>query len=262
LLFGPAQEAKNSDLALLCIHGTAMNFYLGPLPTLALALASQDHHAFTMNTRGHDWIARAGKDLTSFGGAAYENLEDCLNDIDAALVLLGDKGYGRFVLIGHSLGAVKSLFYQGMRHRRDIIGVICCSAPRQFYSARAVEQPEFPKRMAEAETMLEQGRGEDFLWAPSSGAAGIFTARTYVSKYGSHEKTDLRPYAARLKCPLLTIAGEAERPFFPTYARELAEATTKQQGLCKIIDGADHFYRGQEVILTSIVANWLRETIR
>ena len=74
-LFTP--QERPSDLALLFVHGVAMNFYLPPLFTFGQELAARGFHSFVINTRGHDWISRAGN-LTKFGGSAYENLEDCL----------------------------------------------------------------------------------------------------------------------------------------------------------------------------------------
>ncbi len=59
LLFTPRE--RKSDLALLLVHGVAMNFYLPPLPTFGQALAQQGYHCFVINTRGHDWINRAGR---------------------------------------------------------------------------------------------------------------------------------------------------------------------------------------------------------
>jgi pimeloyl-ACP methyl ester carboxylesterase len=159
LLFTPRE--RKSDLALLLVHGVAMNFYLPPLATFGQALAERRYHCFVINTRGHDWISRAGN-LTKFGGAAYETFEDSAKDFDGALDRLSAEGYKRFVLVGHSLGCVKSLLYQGARRRSDVVGVISCSCPRQFYSARAEEQPEFEQLMAQAEEMVAQGKGEEF----------------------------------------------------------------------------------------------------
>jgi len=91
-------------------------FYLPPLVVFGQALAQRGFQCFVINTRGHDWISRAGN-LTEFGGSAYENLEDCLPDLDGAFDYLQQQGYRRFVLIGHSLGAIKSIIYQGTRQR-------------------------------------------------------------------------------------------------------------------------------------------------
>ena len=114
LLFTPRE--KQSELALLLVHGVAMNFYLPPLFNFGQELAQRGYHSFVINTRGHDWISRAGN-LTKFGGATYETFEDSAKDFDGALECLSAHGYKRFILVGHSLGCVKSLLYQGSRQR-------------------------------------------------------------------------------------------------------------------------------------------------
>ena len=255
LLFTPAD--KSSDLALLFVHGVAMNFYLPPLAVFGQAIAERGYHGFVINTRGHDWINRAGN-LTAFGGATYETFEDSAMDLDGALECLNRQGYKRFILIGHSLGCIKSLMYQGSRRRRDVVGIVSCSCPKQFYSARAMEQPEFKQLMAQAEEMVAQGKGEEILWAPASGAMGMFCARTYVNKYGKHENNDVRPHAGRLGCPHLAIAGGAEHPFFPEYAKELAEASGAT-GTYRIVSGSNHFYDKHEPEVIEIITHWLEQ---
>jgi pimeloyl-ACP methyl ester carboxylesterase len=255
LLFTPAD--KSSDLALLFVHGVAMNFYLPPLAVFGQAIAERGYHGFVINTRGHDWINRAG-DLTAFGGATYETFEDSAMDLDGALECLNRQGYKRFILIGHSLGCIKSLMYQGSRRRRDVVGIVSCSCPKQFYSARAMEQPEFKQLMAQAEERVAQGKGEEILWAPASGAMGMFCARTYVNKYGKHENNDVRPHAGRLGCPHLAIAGGAEHPFFPEYAKELAEASGAT-GTYRIVSGSNHFYDKHEPEVIEIITHWLEQ---
>lgn len=255
-----ADAPRRADLALVMVHGVAMSFYTGPLPVFAEALAERGHTAFSINTRGHDWIARAG-DLTAFGGATCESFEDCLLDVDAAIRRLQQEGFARFVLVGHSLGSVKSLYYQGVRRRDDVAGVVSCSAPKQFYAARAAEDPEFEARMATAEERVAKGEGEEFLWAPASGATGLFTCRTYVNKYGRHHTTDVRPHAAALGCPLLVTAGEVEAAYFREYARELTEAAGPDACTCVMVPGANHFYAGREPVVIDAIDGWLRERV-
>jgi pimeloyl-ACP methyl ester carboxylesterase len=258
LLLTPPEQ--RSELALLLVHGVAMNFYSPPLAIFAHELAGRGYHAFVINTRGHDWISRAGN-LNAFNGASYENLEDCILDLDGAFEFLASQGYRRFILFGHSLGCVKSLLYQGIRHRADIVGVISCSCPKQYYSARALDQPQFAQTMADAEQLVAQGKGEELLWAPTGDAMGIFSARTYVSKYGRHEKNDVRRYIATLGCPLLTIVGGAEHTYFQQYAQELCSAAGPG-GTYKLVPGANHFYNKHQSETVEIIVRWLERVTK
>jgi pimeloyl-ACP methyl ester carboxylesterase len=253
LLFTPLQAG--SDLALVLVHGVAMNFYLPPLSIFGQELAQRGYHSFVMNTRGHDWIARAGN-LTKFGGSAYEVLEDCFPDLDGALEYLTQQSYRRFILIGHSLGAIKSIIYQGTRQRADIAGIVSCSAPRQFYSERAARQPGFREVIERAEVLIAEGKGEELLPVAVGSAPGIFTARTHVNKYGKDDRNDCRPYAKRLGCPLLAIVGSAEPKLFYEYAQEIV-AGAGPNGTCKLVDGANHFYNRHTEEIVEVIYQWL-----
>lgn len=256
-LFTP--EGRLSDLALLFVHGVAMNFYLPPLFTLGNELASRGFHSFVINTRGHDWISRAGN-LAKFGGAAYENLGDCLPDLDGALEHLQQRYYRRFVLIGHSLGAIKSIIYQGTRQRADIAGIVSCSAPRQFYSERVARQAGFRELIEKAEAMIAEGRGEELIPVGVGSTPGIFTARSHVNKYGRDDNNDCRPYARRIGCPMLAIVGSAEPKFFWEYAQEIV-ANAGPESSCTLIDGANHFYNRHTPEIVNAIERWLRQLV-
>jgi pimeloyl-ACP methyl ester carboxylesterase len=253
LLFTPPQD--QSDLALLFVHGVAMNFYLPPLALFGEALAKRRYHCFVINTRGHDWISRAGN-LSKFGGSAYESLEECIHDLDAALDWLQRQGYQRFILIGHSLGAIKSIIYQSTRQRSDVIGIVSCSAPRQFHSERAARQPGFHELFARAESMVAEGKGEEVLSMGTGSLAALFSARTFVNKFSKDDRNDLRPHAKRLGCPLLSIVGGAEPQLFHEYGREIAQAAGRS-GTYKLVKGANHFYNRHTSEMVDLIDQWL-----
>ena len=255
LLFTPPKD--NSDLVLLFVHGVAMNFYLPPFSVFGQALAKRGSHCFVINTRGHDWISRAGN-LTKFGGSAYENLEDCLLDFDGALDFLKKHGYRRFILIGHSLGAIKSIIYQGTRQRREVIGIVSCSAPKQFYSERIGRQPAFRETIEKAEGLVAEGRGEELLSIAVGATPGLFSARTHLNKYGRDDRNDCRPYAKRIGCPLLAIVGGVEAQFFHEYAQELA-AAAGPRGIYRSVEGANHFYNRHTAEIVEMIDQWLSQ---
>jgi pimeloyl-ACP methyl ester carboxylesterase len=244
-----------SDLALVFVHGVAMNFYLPPLFTFGQELAARSHHCFVINTRGHDWISRAGN-LSKFGGSAYETLDDCLADLDGALGFLISRSYSRFVLVGHSLGAIKSLIYQGTRRRADVAGIVSCSAPKQFYSERVERQPKFRDLIEQAESMVQNGKSDELMFIPVGATPGIFSARTHLDKYGKEDRNDCRPYAKNVGCPLLAIAGGAEPPFFHEYAQELV-ANAGGSSTYEKVEGANHFYNRHTREMVDLIERWL-----
>ena len=252
-LLTPADQ--NSDIALIFVHGVAMNFYLPPLFVLGENLAKRGHHSFVINTRGHDWISRAGN-LTKFGGSAYENLEDCVADLDGAIEFLKRRGYRRFILIGHSLGAIKSIIYQGTQQRADVVGIVSCSAPKQFYSERIARQPKFRDLIEQAEGLIGDGKGEELMSVSVGATPGIFSARTHLDKYGKNDANDCRPHAKNIGCPLLAIAGGAEPPFFHEYAQEIV-AAAGHNSTYKRVDGANHFYHRHTREIVEIIHAWL-----
>jgi pimeloyl-ACP methyl ester carboxylesterase len=246
---------KKSELALIFVHGVAMNFYLPPLFTFGQELSARGHHSFVINTRGHDWISRAGN-LTKFGGSAYENLEDCVADLNGAIDFLKQQGYRRFIFIGHSLGAIKSIIYQGTQRRVDVVGIVSCSAPKQFYSERVVRQPIFRELIEHAEALVNDGNSEELMTVNVGATPGIFTARTHLNKYGKDDRNDCRPHAKNIGCPLLAIAGGAEPPFFHEYAQEIVAAAGGQSRYQRV-DGASHFYNRHISQFVEIISQWL-----
>jgi pimeloyl-ACP methyl ester carboxylesterase len=246
-----------TDLGLIFVHGVAMNFYLPPLFSFGQALAQRGYHCFVINTRGHDWIARAGN-LQKFGGSAYENLVDCVADLDAAITFLNQRGYKRFILIGHSLGAIKSIIYQGTQRRSDIASIVSCSAPKQFYSERVERQPKFRELIATAEQMVEDGKSEELMMVPVGVNPGLFTARTHLDKYGKDDGNDCRPHAKNVGCPILAIAGGAEPPFFHDYAKEIVAAAGGQSKY-QHVDGANHFYNRHITEMVEVIGQWLEK---
>ena len=246
-----------TDLGLIFVHGVAMNFYLPPLFSFGQGLAQRGYHSFVINTRGHDWIARAGN-LQKFGGSAYENLEDCVADLDAAIEFLKERGYRRFVLIGHSLGAIKSIIYQGTQQRADIASIVSCSAPKQFYSERVERYPEFRELIATAEEMVAAGKSEELMMVPVGVNPGLFTARTHLNKYGRDDANDCRPHAKNVGCPVLAIAGCAEQPLFHDYAREIVAAAGGRSKYQRV-DGANHFYNRHTPQMVEVIGQWLKQ---
>src|SRR5262245_44508246 len=100
--------------AAILVHGVASNFYTSStFEPLIPKLQAMGLAVLSVNTRGHDSVfsASLGTVRRRFG-AAYEIVDDCRQDIGAWIEFLKGRGHQRVVLIGHSLGALKVVYFQ------------------------------------------------------------------------------------------------------------------------------------------------------
>ena len=256
--------ASSAPTAAILLHGVAGNFYTSstfdPLvPKLrALGLA-----VLSVNTRGHDSVFGASLGTVRRRlGAAYETVDDCRQDIAAWISFLASRGHERIALIGHSLGAIKSVYAQAHEEFAEVVAIVAVSPPRLSYSAfmNAPESSVFWESMSTAQRMVAEGEGEELFTARFPFPL-LITAAGYIDKYGPAERYNMLQFAGRLKCPALFTYG----------SKELAQGGIAFAGMdeavislprsgprdVRIIEGADHFYTGVGAKLADMIEAWL-----
>ena len=159
-----ASKGPGTNAALL-LHGVGGNFYsVRTLEPLIAKLNEAGISTLVVNTRGHDAVfeANLGNVRRRFG-AAFEIVDECRLDIAAWLELLSSRGYEQVALIGHSLGAVKSVYAQAHENFRDVSAVVAISGPRLSYAAyrNAESSSRFWESMQTAERLVQDGRSEE-----------------------------------------------------------------------------------------------------
>ncbi len=259
-----ASSSSQTATAAILLHGVASNFYTSStFEPLIPKLQALGLDVFAVNTRGHDSIFG-----TSLGtvrrrfGAAYENVDDCRQDIAAWINLLKSRGQQRIALVGHSLGAVKAVYFQAHEKSADVAAVVGVSPPRLSYSAfmNAPESAQFWESMHTAQEMAKAGQGEE-LFTSKFPFPMLMTAAAYIDKYGPAERYNILKFAADLPCPALFAYGSKELtsggiPFagMPDALNSLPNGDWRT---VKVIDGADHVYTGVAPALADAICAWL-----
>lgn len=240
---------------LLCTHGVANNFASTPLRTVAELLAKRGIGAAILSNRGHDWLSMNRRDQRWIG-AAYERFEDSALDLGAAAAWLRQQGHERIVLAGHSLGGLKVGYTAAHALPEGVVGVALCSAPR-LPDDKFWDMAEYRKLLSEAERRVSEGRPEELMFVPmptnTPALKGVFTAATYVNKYGPRASTTMLRYVERISPPTLVLAGTKEPPQLD-FAREVARAIG---ATLAEIEGADHLYSGREEAVAQALGAWL-----
>ena len=265
----PLGDGRGEGLAAILLHGFAGNFYSSStfepvIPRLrALGLA-----VLSVNTRGHDSVFGASLgNVRRRLGAAYENVDDSRLDIAAWLGLLASRGYARFVLIGHSLGAVKAIY--GLVHERwpAVAAVVAVSPPRLSYAAfqnAPDSSSPFFESYTTAERIVAEGRGEE-LFTCKFPFPMLIAAASYIDKYGPAERYNLLRFAHELPCPALFTYGGKELAgggiAFAGMPEALQLLPNSSRRQVDVIEGADHVYTGTGEELAAAIAGWLAPVI-
>jgi pimeloyl-ACP methyl ester carboxylesterase len=254
------ERPASRPIAVVWIHGAGTNFYLPGYVNIARATASLGHPFITGNTRMHDIGSVLTYQPAQLRGGSYWGLpsKEPL-DIAAWMAHAGARGW-EVVLVGHSAGGPAARGYLAQRNDARVVGLVMASVGVDPSQA-GVEDPE---RLKTAREMVASGRPLDFL--PNlrlSAATYVDYADTPPEMRDFYGAKTPNPAITRIRCPLLAWFGSRE-PDIGTAAdlQRLRELIGRHpQGPARvdtrIVEGADHFYAGQETQIAKILVDWI-----
>ncbi len=267
----PQANASQLGVDLVILHhGLSGNFYgAGMFEEYTDALVEKGCAVMRVNNRGHHPINRGmvGGESKRLG-AAYELVDECRYDWEAWLDLAQAAGYRRVALWGHSLGAVKSIYYMSTQHDPRVNYVVASSPPRFSYSALQKEDgwKGFKRECDRAQQLIDQGHPETLMDVDFPREL-LVTAEVFIDKYGPDGKYDIVQHIPNVKVPLLVTLGGLEGVVmgegnslmqFAGLATEMEKMSGELENLTfEPIPEADHVYTGQREYAWNVIGGWL-----
>ena len=245
--------------AVLLVHGKLMNFYTGPLRVLPPHLVALGWSCLAMNRRGHDLGGiRNGRE--TYGGA-WDTFADGQSAIAGAMAELRGRGFTKIVLAGHSFGGISAAAYAAA-HPGQVAALVLCSAGSggtEYLSQVSRQGMLAAERHDEVEALarrlVAEGQGDRMIALPGWWYA--ITATSWVDLAENVPSTVEN--ARRYPGPILAIRGTLEPE--AVYPAEAVAAAAGGRARLHLIQGADHFYKGVEGALVTVVREWLRQEI-
>lgn len=243
----------------ICHHGVGGSFYAPSFfDAMGDQFLGQGAAILRVNNRGHDQASQVAQRRL---GAAYELLDDCRYDFNAWLDFARARGYRSVALWGHSLGAVKTIFFQSVEQRHEVVCAIASSPPRFDYQAyvEAEHGAQFKADIEWAQRRVHEGQPQSLLEATIP-QARPFSAATYLDKYGPDATFDYFRALPFVRVPLLLTLGELEVTdvsFAPLAERGPTLHASWPNLTFDLIGGADHSYTGRAAELWSTARTWL-----
>lgn len=264
LYFNATGESGGSIDAAVILHGLGGNFYSSRLSfRLSQALTEIGISTCVVNTRGHDGISTSTvSGRVSTTGAAFEIVADCQHDVRGWVDWLIQRGHRRIALVGHSLGAIKSLFAQAFAPHDHVKAIVALSASRLCHQSflDSDRREQFLGWYDRATEMVKQGKGDELLNVDFPFPTYI-CAKAYADKYGPADQYNWLTFVSQVDVPLLMIFGERElidNAAFQGVLEDLEPIRATMQNMSvTVVESADHFYSGVHHSAGEAMTNWL-----
>jgi alpha-beta hydrolase superfamily lysophospholipase len=206
-------------------------------------------------------------------GAMYELFEDCPKDISAWINKAKELGYKKIILLGHSLGCNKIIYYLYTHPNSDIIGVVLASPPDMVGLVELERyQPNHHELLAQARALVAANKPRQSLDGDVWDGEYVLSAQTYLSLFEEDGPADNLPVLrspktfdqlATIKRPVLGIMGEhddiAIRDVHKDIALIKSKATSCKDFEIRFISGANHDYQNREEEFSDTVLNWVKD---
>lgn len=259
-------QSNQKDICVIFIHGmcqTIIDNYFATV--LGNALLKNNIGFLYEHNRGHsienDILMKDGSYKRC--GCMYEVFEDCIYDIDLAITKAKDLGYKRVILMGHSYGCNKLIYYYYKKHP-NILGMILASAP-DMVGLQLYRQKDYKKLIKEARENIDNGNStkiisnlmEDYMYMSS---------QTYYNWFNDKSNLDNLPVMNTSKnwyqfesidVPILTFSGSNETDNYLHLDLLKEKAKSCNDFEYKIIENANHFYFNNENEISDLVLNWI-----
>lgn len=258
---------SKSKQAIIFIHGLGGTMFW---PSLVYKLVDNKTSVLTFNNRGHDKISslrqidKKGKATKILAGATHEVFTDCIDDIQGAVNFCKKQGFKKIILVGHSTGCQKAVFYLAKtKNQKQIAKVVLLCPISDYADAITFNKKAVKKAEILARQLVNTGKKHQLL--PQNIWPQLYDAQRFLSLFTPDSKEEIFCYAtpsrrptALLKVivPILLVFAEKDeyldRPL-SEIVKWFEEKLANKNITIKIIKGAQHSFAKREPMVINII---------
>lgn len=261
-------QSNIKDLCVICVHGMCGNIIDNYFATVwGKILADKNIGFIYEHNRGHSIendIAMKDGTFKRYG-CMYEIFEECIYDIDLAIEIAKQKGYKRIILLGHSYGCNKVIYYYS-QNPKSVVGIILASAP-DMIGSHILVQKDYEELLKEAMTNIEMGEPRKLLHEMVENYM-YMSSQTYYNWYNEKSNLNNLPIInnppiwnqfASLDVPILTFSGSDEEEYYQKLDLLKEKALKCPNFEYRIIGHTNHIYRNKEHVTGKLIYEWINK---
>lgn len=272
------KSEETTKKILISTHGMITNCIKRRDEIIAKEIEKIKIDTLVYNNRGHDIMSFAKKQNGEkiIGGTAFEDVEECPNDIEGAIAFCIENGYQEIYLMGHSLGSTKTVYtYNKLIENNKkttlekIKGVILLSLIDIPTVLRVYLNTRYPEMLTYAKNM-EKEKMENILM-PETAFLSPISVKTFLKYARDYQNIDFARFSEKeyefkelnnIKVPLMLRWGNIKEMILQKpeeICNNLKEKISNNQLDIGYIEGGNHSYRGKEEILAQEIKNFLEK---
>lgn len=260
---------KEAETVYIIVHGLGSSMFSNH--ELFLPLVSRNNSVFFFNNRGHDTITRIKKIdnrrkkgyRSILAGKAHEVFTDCADDIAGAITEVERIKPKKIILLGHSTGCQKIVYYLAKKRDKRVSQIILLSPMSDYAGIKHSISSENLKDLQKiAQTLVQSGNLHTLL--PQTIWPAVDDAQRFLSLATSTSPEELFPYShserkptelQKITIPILVILAEKDE-FRDRSVKKIAawfDRTIKAPHKVIIISNANHSFSGYEKEVTETI---------
>ncbi len=260
-------NSKEKDICVIFIHGMCQTIIDNYFTTVWGNILMENNIGFLYeHNRGHsienDIVMKDGAFKRC--GCMYEIFEDSIYDIDLAINKAQELGYKRLILIGHSYGCNKLIYYY-YKKKPNILGLILASAP-DMVGLQLYRQNDYKELIKEAKENIDHGEPtkilsnliEDYMYMSSETYYNWFHTNSNLDNLPVMNNSENWYQFETIDVPVLTFSGSNETDNYLHLDLLKEKAKNCNDFEYRYINNTDHFYNGKELEIGNIILNWIK----
>ncbi len=271
LLNGLWLGSKKPQRVFIYLHGLSGSMFGGRQKLFRNLISKQDA-VLMFNNRGSHIVSgfQAGKDGYRLFGAGLEVFTDCVLDIDGAIAYAKKYKPKEIILVGHSTGCQKSVYWAYKKKNHGSVKSLILLAPMSDYAGtpKRLGITTYNSLLKEARMLVKKGKGSQLL-SNLSTAVGIVSAQRFISLYTPESTEEIFSYAnpekkakilSKVKLPMHIVFAEKDKWMDRPLSKILEwfeVNVTSQETLFSVIKGADHGFHGKDKEVVSHIKKFL-----
>lgn len=260
-------SSSKKDICVVCIHGMHGNIIENYFARVWGEILSSNQIGFLYeHNRGYSMenTIKSKNETNKRYGCRYEIFEESVYDIDLAIKEAYQLGYKRIILLGHSFGCNKLIYYY-YKKKPNILGMIFASAPdmigshlkKEKYHEELLKEAKFNLKKNEPLKLLSR-MVEDYMY---------FSSQTYYNWYREDTELDNLPVLKNPKVwtqfsvidvPILTFSGLSEEDYYLHLELLKDKAVHCPNFTYEYILDSNHCYQDSESLTGEVILNWVK----